>query len=41
MIQIKAVFPDKSKIKNSHNPNYKSMNEFIASFSEEEIQRVG
>ena len=41
MIQIKAIFPDKSKIKNSHNPNYKSMNEFIASFSEEEIQRVG
>jgi CRISPR-associated protein Cmr1 len=39
--QIKASFPEKSKIKNPHDPSYRSINEFISSFSEEEIQRVG
>lgn len=41
LIQIKAKFPEGSKIRNPHNPSYRSINEFIASFSEDEIERVG
>ena len=41
LIQIKAKFPESSRIDNPNNPSYRSMNEFIASFSEDEIERVG
>lgn len=39
--QIKASFPEDSKIKNYRSPSYRSVNEFIASFSEDEIQTIG
>jgi len=41
LIQIKATFPDNCKIKNPENPTHRSINDFISSFDEKEIQRVG
>lgn len=41
LVSIKAKFPEDSKISNPQNPGYGVLNDFLASFSEDEIERIG